>query len=52
VLADYASGMQIALNLEGKQPFEFPGLAGYAALTQIETSLIKLEKKGRHEAER
>jgi hypothetical protein len=52
VLADYASGMQIALNLEGKQPFEFPGLAGYDALTHIETSLIKLEKKGRHEAER
>ena len=51
VLSDYASGMQIALNLEGKQPFEFPGLAGYDALTQIATSLIQLEKKGRHEAE-
>ena len=51
VLSDYASGMQIALNLEGKQPFEYPGLAGYDALTQIETSLIQLEKKGRHEAE-
>jgi len=51
VLSDYASGIQIALNLEGKQPFEFPGLAGYDALTQIETSLIQLGKKGRHEAE-
>ena len=30
---------------------EYPGLAGYEALTQIETSLIQLEKKGRHEAE-
>jgi hypothetical protein len=51
VLSDYASGMQIALKLEGNQPFEYPGLAGYDALTQIETSLIQLEKKGRHEAE-
>jgi hypothetical protein len=50
VLSDYASGLQISLNLESKQPFEYPGLAGYDALTHIETSLIQLEKKGRHEA--
>ena len=50
VLADYATGIQTALNLEGKLPFEYPGLAGYEALTQIETSLGQLEKKGLHEA--
>jgi hypothetical protein len=30
---------------------EYPGLAGYDALTQIETSLEQLEKKGRREAD-
>ena len=29
---------------------EYPGVSGYDALTQIETSLLQLEKKGRHEA--
>lgn len=50
MLADSATGIQTALNLEGKLPFEYPGLAGYEALTQIETSLEHLEKKGLHEA--
>ncbi|MDQ6643177.1 MAG: hypothetical protein M3Y76_01850 [Chloroflexota bacterium] len=50
VLADSATGIQAVLNLEGKLPFEYPGRAGYEALTQIETSLGQLEKKGLHKA--
>ena len=51
VLTDYASGIQTVLNLEGKKPFEYPGLAAYDGLTQIEASLVQLEKKGLHEAD-
>jgi len=46
VLADYALGIQTALNFDGPSPFEYPGIQGYDALTQIETSLQELEKKG------
>lgn len=46
VLADYALGIQTALNFDGPAPFAFPGIEGYDALTQIETSLQELEKKG------
>lgn len=52
VLSEYASGIQVALNLEGKQPFEYAGLAGYEALTHIEASLVQVEKKGLHKADR
>lgn len=46
ILADYALGIQTALNLDGKMPFVYPGLAGYDALGAIEASLMNLEKKG------
>lgn len=46
VLADYALGIQTVLNLEGKTPFEYPGIQAYDALTEIEASLNELEKKG------
>jgi hypothetical protein len=46
VLADYALGIQTALNFDGPAPFEYPGIRGYDALTEIEMSLQKLERKG------
>ncbi len=46
ILADYALGMQTALNLDGNMPFVYPGLAAYDALGAIEASLSNLEKKG------
>jgi hypothetical protein len=46
VLADYALGIQTALNFDGPAPFAYPGIEGYDALTQIETSLRELEKRG------
>jgi hypothetical protein len=46
ILADYATGIQTALNLEGNRPFVYPGLGGYDALGEVEVSLMQLEKKG------
>lgn len=46
VLADYALGIQTALNLEGKQPVAYAGIAAYDALTALQGSLEQLEKKG------
>jgi hypothetical protein len=46
VLADYALGIQTALNFEGVSPFVYPGIQAYDALTEIETSLQELEKGG------
>ena len=46
VLADYALGVQRAVNLDGKQPFDYAGIAAYDALTAIHTSLQEVEKKG------
>ena len=51
ILADYATGIQTALNLEGNRPFAYPGLAGYDALTEVEVSLRQLGKKGAYGAE-
>lgn len=50
VLADYALSIQTALNLDGPAPLEYPGIEGYDALTQIETSLQELEKRGQPSA--
>ncbi len=47
VLADYALAVQTAVNLDGKQPFDYAGIAAYDALTAIHTSLQEVEKKGR-----
>ena len=46
LLADYALGIVIALNLEGNQPFEYAGIAAFEALEEVEGSLLQLEKKG------
>jgi hypothetical protein len=47
VLADYALGIQTAVNLDGKQPFDYAGIAAYEALTAIQSSLQEAEKRGR-----
>jgi hypothetical protein len=46
VLADYALGIQSALNFEGSAPFVYPGIEGYEALSDIESSLQELQKRG------
>jgi hypothetical protein len=46
VLADYALGIQTAINLEGKQPFEYAGIAVYDDLAALHRSLQEIEKKG------
>lgn len=46
VLADYALGIQTALNFEGAAPFVYPGIQGYDALSDIEGSLYRLDKRG------
>jgi hypothetical protein len=46
VLADYALGIQTAINLEGKQPFDYAGIAVSNALTAIQRSLEEVEKRG------
>ena len=46
VLADYALGIQTAINLEGKQPFDYAGIAVYDGLTALQKSLEEIEKKG------
>ncbi len=46
VLTDYALGVQTAVNLDGKQPFDYAGIAAYEALTAIQRSLGEVEKKG------
>jgi hypothetical protein len=38
VLADYALGIQTAVNLDGKQPFDSAGSAAYEALRALDTS--------------
>ena len=47
VLADYALGIQCALNFEGRAPFVYPGIEGYEALSDLERSLQDLQKRGR-----
>lgn len=47
VLGDYALGVQTAVNLDGKQPFDYAGIAAYEALTAIQSSLQEVAKKGR-----
>jgi len=46
VLADYALAIQTALNFDGPAPFAYPGMEGYDALSEIETSLQELGKGG------
>ncbi len=46
VLDDYALAVQTALNLDGQQPFQYASLAVDDALTEIASSLERLEKGG------
>jgi len=46
VLDDYALAIQTALNLDGQQPFRYASLAVDDALSEIATSLERLEKRG------
>jgi hypothetical protein len=46
VLDDYALGVQTALNLDGKFPFDYAGIAASDALDEVATSLDGLQKKG------
>ena len=46
ILEEYAAMVEGALNLDSLTPFQYGGLAMQEALTKIQTSLEKLEKKG------
>src|SRR6266536_1343019 len=46
VLSDYALAIQTTLNLDGQQPFRYASLAVDAALSEIASSLERLEKGG------
>jgi hypothetical protein len=46
VLDDYALAIQTALNLDGQQPFRYASLAVDDALSEIASSLSRLEKGG------
>src|SRR5260370_39008482 len=49
VLAEYAIGIQTAINLEGKQPFDYAGIAADFALTAIQRSLEEVKKRSSSE---
>ena len=46
ILEEYAATIEGALNLESQAPFQYGGLAMQEALTKIQASLEKLEKRG------
>ncbi len=46
ILEEYAATVEGAFNLESQAPFQYGGLAMQEALTQIQASLEKLEKRG------
>jgi hypothetical protein len=46
ILEDYAAMVEGALNIDGLKPFGYAGLEMQKALTHIQTSLEKLEKRG------
>ena len=46
VLEEYAAMVEAALNVESLAPFDYGGLAMQEALTHLQTSLERLEKKG------
>lgn len=50
ILADYALGLQTALNQDGIQPYHYAGLGTYDACSEIATSLERLEKGGTRSA--
>jgi len=46
ILEEYAAMVEGALNIDGLKPFDYAGLQMQEALTHIQTSLEKLEKRG------
>ena len=46
ILEEYAATVEGALNLESQAPFHYGGLAMQEALSKIQASLEKLEKRG------
>ena len=46
ILDEYALGIQTALTMKGKLPFDYAGIEAYKALDELATSLDRLEKKG------
>src|SRR6266571_5764954 len=46
ILEEYAAMVEGALNIDGLKPFGYAGLEMQEALTHIQTSLEKLEKRG------
>lgn len=46
ILEEYAAMVEGALNIDGLKPFGYAGLQMQEALTHIQTSLEKLEKRG------
>ena len=44
VLGDYALGVQAALNMDGKLPFDYAGVEASEALDKVAASLEELEK--------
>ena len=46
VLGDYALGVQAALNMDGKLPFDYAGVEASEALDEVAASLEELEKRG------
>jgi hypothetical protein len=49
ILDEYALGVQTALNIKGKLPFDYAGVEASVALDEVATSLDGLEKKGDQE---
>ena len=46
VLGDYALGVQAALNIDGKLPFDYAGVEALEALDEAAASINELEKRG------
>jgi len=46
ILQDYAAAIQAAIHVDGLAPFEYAGLKMDEALTHIQQSLQRLQKKG------
>lgn len=49
ILSDYVAAAQASCHLDGKLPFDYPGLKGYQALDALDQSLehVKKEQKGK-----
>jgi len=46
ILDDYALGVQAALNIDGKLPFDYAGVEALEALDDLAASIDELEKRG------